>query len=65
MLDNIISTVKETHQEKLDDIFEELRREYEWYCVAQSNIQKKRHAENIETLSYKLSNIAQVLHLLE
>lgn len=65
MLDNIISTVKETHQEKLDDTFEELRREYEWYCVTQSNTQKKRHAENIEILSYKLSNIAQVLYLLE
>ena len=65
MLDNIVSTVKETHQEKLDDTFEELRREYEWYCVTQSSTQKKRHVENIEILSYKLSNIAQVLHLLE
>ena len=65
MLDNIISTVKETHQEKLDDTFEELRREYEWYCVTQSEEQKKRHAANIETLSYRFANIAQVLYLLE
>ena len=65
MLDNIISTVKETHQEKLDDTFEELRREYEWYCVAQSNMQKKHHASKMGQLAYKLSNIAQVLHLLE
>ena len=43
MLDNIISTVKETHQEKLDDTFEELRREYEWYCVAESNIAQVLH----------------------
>ena len=65
MLDNIISTVKETHQEKLDDTFEELRREYEWYCVTQSEEQKKRHAANIEALSYRFANIAQVLYLLE
>ena len=65
MLDNIISTVKETHQEKLDDTFEELRKEYEWYCVSQSNTQKKRHAENLEELAYKFANIAQVLRFLE
>ena len=65
MLNNIISTVKETHQEKLDDTFEELRREYEWYCVTQSEEQKKRHAANIEALSYRFANIAQVLYLLE
>ena len=65
MLDNIISTVKETHQEKLDDTFEELRREYEWYCVTQREEQKKRHAANIEALSYRFANIAQVLYLLE
>ena len=65
MFNEMTNTIKDINREKLDVVFEELRREYEWYCVTQSNTQKKRHAENIEILSYKLSNIAQVLHLLE
>lgn len=65
MLDNMITTIKDTHKEKLDDVFEALRREYEWYCVADSNMQKKRHALKMEQLAYKLSDIAQVLYLLE
>ena len=65
MFNEMTNTIKDINREKLDVVFEELRREYEWYCVAQSSIQKKRHAENIEILSYRLSNIAQVLHLLE
>ena len=65
MFNEMTNTIKETHKEKLDTVFEELRKEYEWYCVAQSNTQKKRHAENLEELAYKFANIAQVLRLLE
>lgn len=64
MLDNIVGIVKENHREKFDAVFEDLRREYEWYCVSEDENQKKRHAENVEELSYKLGAIAQVLRLL-
>lgn len=65
MFNEMTNTIKETHKEKLNIVFDELRKEYEWYCVANSDYQKKRHAKNIEKLSYKLSDIAQVLYLLE
>lgn len=65
MFNEMTNTIKDINREKLDVVFEELRREYEWYCVVQSEEQKKRHAAKMETLAYQLSDIAQVLYLLE
>lgn len=65
MFDDIVNIVKDSYKEKLDTVFNEFQKEYEWYCVTQSKEQKKRHAENMQDLAFKLSNIAEVLRLLE
>lgn len=46
------------NNEKIALLMEELRKEYEWYLVTESEEQKHRHIKRIEEITSKISDLA-------
>ena len=46
------------NNEKIALLMEELKKEYEWYSVTESEQQKHRHIKRIEEITSKISDLA-------
>lgn len=46
------------NNEKIALLIEELKKEYEWYTVTESEQQKQRHIERIEEITLEISDLA-------
>lgn len=63
--ERMIKPFMKDNNEKIALLMEELKKEYEWYLVTESEEQKHRHIEAIRNITVEISDLADEIVILD